>query len=396
MRCRTAGFDTLTRKERLALRVLLIRATAAAARPDLRVGLESLVAAAPIGELPAAAGLHRVAGTVLRGLEGVEGVGDDVRADLAARRSQSALHHLLIVGALSQISRAFDEAGLSWVVMKGPVVADMLYPDPGDRTYGDLDLLLDRRDFPEGMRLLEDLGYRHSVHNWALAEEMLAGQVGMTSPMVSIDLHWHLHYSHEDRRPFALDPEAMVERARRVVVSGASVLTLDPVDTLLTLAFHAARSDGHRLVWLKDIERSVAVDEPDLDELVRRCRAARCGPPVGLILARARALLDAEIPEEIIRSITPMSLRAADRIASSLGYPVQLHERGTAARVYTRSVRSSTLATLYDVPERGVRALRRFLRPPRENESDNSDEKASYLKAVSTSIQGKPCARTSH
>ena len=34
--------------------------------------------------------------------------------------------------------------------------------------------------------------------------------------------------------------------------------TLDSVDTLLSLAFHAARSDGHRLVWSKDIERVVA------------------------------------------------------------------------------------------------------------------------------------------
>jgi putative nucleotidyltransferase-like protein len=396
MKFGTGGLDALTRNERLALRELLIGATAAAARPDLLDGLDRLAAAAPTEALPAAAGLHRVCGTVLLGLEGVAGIRDHVRAELTAQRNHSSLHHLLVIGALNQISRAFDESGLSWVVMKGPVVAGLFYPGVGDRTYGDLDLLLDRRDFPEGMRLLEELGYQHSVHNWALAEEMLAGQVGMTSPVVSLDLHWHLHYSHEDRRPFALDPEAMVERSRRVVVSGASVPTLDPVDTLLTLAFHAARSDGHRLVWMKDVERSVAVDEPDLDELVRRCRSARCGPPVGLILARASRLLHADIPDEIIRAITPTSLRAADRVASSLGHPVQLHERGTAARVYTRSVRSTAAATLFAVPERGARVVRRFLRPPRQNESDNSDEKASYLQAVSTSIQGKPCARTSH
>ena len=46
----------------------------------------------------------------------------------------------------------------------------------------------------------------------------------------------------------------------------------------MTLAFHAARSDGHRLVWLKDIERALAVESRDLDELVRRCRASRCAP----------------------------------------------------------------------------------------------------------------------
>ncbi|HEX2782460.1 MAG TPA: nucleotidyltransferase family protein [Ilumatobacteraceae bacterium] len=384
----TVGLDTLTRAERTALRAVLIRATAAAGRADARDELRPLVDAAPMHALPAAAGLHRVAGTVLRGLDGVTGVPDNVRAELGVRRTQSALHHLRVVGALSQIARVFDEAELSWVVMKGPVVAGLFYPDVGDRTYGDLDLLLDRRDFALGMQLLEDLGYEHGIHNWALAERMLAGQVSLTSPLVSIDLHWHLHYSHEDRRPFAIDPEAMVGRARRVVVSGVNVPTLDPVDTLLMLAFHAARSDGHRLVWHKDVERALAVEQPDLDELVRRCRSARCAPPVGLILARARGLLDAEFPDEIIHALTPVSLRVADRVASGFGPSVQLHDRSTPSRVYTRSVRSSLAATLYAVPERGARLLRRFLRPPRVNESDDAEEKASYLQAVSASVKG--------
>ena len=51
-------------------------------------------------------------------------------------------------------------------------------------------------------------------------------------------------------------------------------------------------------------------------------------------------------------------------------------------------MRSSLGATLYAVPERGVRTLRRFLRPPRVNESDDANEKASYLQAVSASVKG--------
>jgi hypothetical protein len=270
--------------------------------------------------------------------------------------------------------------------MKGPVVAALLYPDVGDRSYGDLDLLVDRRDFAQALRILEDLGYEHTIRNWALAEEMLAGQVVMTSQSVHVDLHWHLHYSSQDRRPFALDPEAMIERSRRVAVSGLTVPTLDPVDTLLTLAFHAARSDGHRLIWLKDVERAVAVEEPDLDELARRCHEYRCAPPVGLILGRARTVLDAKIPDELIQAMTPVALRVTDRLATALVHPVQLHERGTITRVFTRSVRSSTVASLSPVPTRGARRLRRRLLPPRENETDSPDEKESYLEAVSASI----------
>ncbi len=381
------GLDTLTHSERRALRTVLVRATAGAGRANAGGDLDALVSAAPINQLPEAAALHRVSGSVLRALDGTASVPRAVQSQLATMRDQSSLRHLLVIGALSELGRAFDGGGLSWVVMKGPVVAGLLYPDVGDRTYNDLDLLLDRRDFPQAMRILEDLGYRHTIHNWALAEEMLAGQVGMTSRQVNIDLHWHLHYSRDDRRPFALDPRAMIDRARRVVVSGLVVPTLDPTDTLVTLAFHAARSDGHRLVWLKDVERSVAVDAPDFDELVRRCRAYRCAPPVGLILSRARWLLDAEIPQEIIDVTAPAALRAADRVITGAVHPVQLNERPTITRAFTRSVRSSAAASLAATPVRAARWARRRIVPAPENETDSIDEKVSYLDAVAMSSE---------
>jgi hypothetical protein len=379
-----AGLDSLTRHERSSLRALLLRATAAAGGRRVDGELEQLVHAAPVESLPAAAGLHRLGGTVLRGLDGVDGVPGDVTARLGELKRQSSLRHLLITGALSEIARTFDDAGLAWVAIKGPVVAALLYPEPGDRTYGDLDLLVDRRDFPRAMQLLENLGYEHSIHDWLLAEKMMAGQVTMSRAAVAVDLHWHLHYSQEDRGPFDIDPEAMVARRRIVTASGVKIPTLDPVDTLLMLAFHAARSDGHRLVWMKDIEREVAVEQPDLDEVIRRSRAARCAPPVGIMLGRSRALLDADVPDETIRALTPRTLREADRVVAAISQPVRLSERPTLNRTFTRSVRSSAVRTLLATPSRGLRRARRWLFPPPPNETDDLDEKSSYLAAVSS------------
>ena len=382
-----AGLDFLARRERSSLRSLLIRATAAAGGRRVAPELEQLVHAAPIELLPQAASLHRIGGTVLRGLDGVEGVPDDVRVRLGALRQRCTLRHLLLTGALGQLARFLDHAELAWVTMKGPVVAALLYPEPGDRAYADLDLLVHRRDFPTAMHLLEDLGYQHSIHDWRLAERMMAGQVTMTRGPVMIDLHWHLHYSREDRRPFAIVPESMIERRRIVSVSGVETPVLDSVDTLLTLAFHAARSDGHRLVWVKDIERQVAVEQPDLDELVRRSRAARCAPPVGVMLGRSQALLGADLPHEIIEALASTSLRAIDRVVCRLSHPIPLSERPTLNRAFTRSVRSSIVRTMLDTPSRGIRRLRRRLFAYPSNETDDLDEKTEFLEAVSSAVE---------
>jgi hypothetical protein len=232
------------------------------------------------------------------------------------------------------------------------------------------------------VRALETLGYRHVIRNWSLAERVLAGQIKMTRESVDVDLHWHLQYSRQDRCQFALTPGAMLGRARRVDLAGVNAPTFDPVDTLLTLAFHAARSEGHCLVWLKDVERAVTVDEPDLDELVRRCNQHRCAPPVGLILDRSRVLLDAPIPKEIIRTLTPLPLLAAERVAGAISHPIQLHRRTTLTRSFTRSAKSSARASVALIPTRAANRIRELSRPQPENETDDQREKMSYLAAV--------------
>ena len=377
--------DALTRRERDDLRQVLVATVASDGGVGSAARVQDLVARVPMDALAPAAAVHRLSGSVLRGLDGIDDVPAPVIEHLAAVRQRSSFHHLLVTGMLGRIGEEFDRAGIAWVVMKGPVVAALLYPEPADRSYGDLDLLVGRRDFSVAMNILEQLGFEHRVRNWALAERMLAGQVGMRNPEVDVDLHWHVHYSHQDRQPFGLDPEAMIARRRRADVSGVEIPALDPVDTLLTLAFHAARSDGHRLIWLKDIERSLAVETPDLEVLVERARTQRCAPPVGIMLDRARAVLGAEVPGGVVRELVPGPLRSVERTATSLVDPVQFHQRDTLTRMFTRSVRSSTWETLSSVPPRGARMLHRRLFPAVSNETDDPDERASYLSAVADS-----------
>jgi hypothetical protein len=377
--------EALTARERSALRKLLVAAVAAAGRPDRLTELRIAVERAPITALPAAADLHRVTGIVLRGLTALDAVPDEVRGVMEAARVRSSLHHLTIVGALSRVAQEFDAVGLSWLVMKGPVAAGMLYPDAGDRGYADLDLVVARQDFPTAMAILEHLGYRSSILNWSLAERMLAGQIEMKVPAVNIDLHWDFYYSREDREPFALVAEEMLTRTRMIDAGGLKMPTFDAPDTLITLAVHAARSGGHRLLWLKDVERAIAVDRPDLDEVVRRSRSYGCGPSVGIILGRAQRFLGADVPSDIHRALVPPALRGAEATASRLVHPVQLHDRETVTRWLARSMRSSAIRTIGSMPGRAGRLIAKKVRPPSENETDDHAEKQSYLSAVTNS-----------
>jgi hypothetical protein len=84
--------------------------------------------------------------------------------------------------------------------------------------------------------------------------------------------------------------------------------------------------------------------------------------------------------------MTPPILRAADHAVCAVSHPVQLHERPTLTRAFTRSMRSSFTTSLAAVPGRCARQLRRHLFPPPVNETDDPEEKSSYLAAVAGSI----------
>jgi hypothetical protein len=379
---------TVTRSERRPLRDLLLAATASAGRGVNDPRLADLVAGAPIGALPSIAALHRVSGCVHEALSGTAGVPTDVMDALGVARHVAAGLHLSFSHALVQIGEAWNGAGVPWLVMKGPVLTSILYRDPGFRSYADLDLLVAQRSIGDGVDVLERLGYEHAVKNWPLAQWYGASEFVMSRGAVDVDLHWHLLYAHYDRRYFGIDPHVMLERARSVVVAGRPVTTFDKEDTLLHLAVHASRSGAHRLIWFKDIERSLAVDQPDLDVLVQRAREFRCGPSVGIALGRAKALLGAEVPDELVATLLGRSLVSTERIATRLSPPIRFDEDDTLARFIARSVRSSLRTSVADIARRSLRSARRAV-PRRPHETSDPLEKEAFLKAVASGQAGR-------
>lgn len=375
---------SLRKDQRGALQDLLIGALSAYGRNDVDIDLERLVAAAPIENVPAAARLHRVSGGVYDVLCNVPGVPGGVLARLDQRRRVVARRHLMAATALRSILEEFDSAEISWLVMKGPVLTSSFYDGPGDREYGDLDLLVSAVDLAQAVRLLEKLGFTHQIQNWPLAEWFMASEFVMRSSLVDVDLHWHLIYADVERERFEVDPLELLGRARHVDVAGMPVPSFEPADMLLHLAFHAARSGAHRLIWLKDIERCLTIAGPDVRTVVDRARRFGCGPSVAIALDRAR-LVGAQVPEEVLVELAGWPLLAAERTVRRMSGPVRLHERDTIARFVARSVHGSLSATLLAAGPRAWRAARRRLDPVPAHETGDAKERTAFLDAVARS-----------
>jgi hypothetical protein len=229
---------------------------------------------------------------------------DEAVASLERTHATRTAAHMRVLADLDAVVASLSEGAVPFLVVKGPVLSEHLYPSPDLRTYEDLDLLIPPGSFERAVDALRASGSVLLDQNWALTRADTRGQLHFQLPMGTLaDVHWHLLNRENVRHGFSITTDDLFERSREVVVGGRSVPTLDPVDTLLHVALHAALSGGDRLIWLKDIERVLAVDRPAWDDVIQRARAWKAGRSIAITLNRARRSLGAPVPDDALDAL---------------------------------------------------------------------------------------------
>jgi Uncharacterised nucleotidyltransferase len=221
------------------------------------------------------------------------------------------------------------------------LLSSSVYCDPGMRRYSDLDVLVQPDRFADAVAAMEGAGFGNPITSWSPQAYFRAGAIAFDVGGISVDLHWHVIYKYQDRRWYRIDPEQLFSRRRAVDVGGRPCATFDEVDTVFHLALHAAREGCHRLVWLKDIELAIAVGQPDLDELVRRSREARCAPAIGIALARSKWALGTAVPDDIVAALVGRVWPAVVRAIASFDDLGSTSRRPSPGTLVTRQTRMS-------------------------------------------------------
>lgn len=270
--------------------------------------------------LPAAASFHRVVAFVRDRLRTLPYLDEDVAGDLERLYQLQVRDHLRSLHDLARVGRALDQAGVPWLVVKGPVLAQM-YQRDDQRSYADLDLVVPGLSLRDAIAVLDDGENTIIDRNWALLRRNVAGEVHLRlAHGTTADLHWHLLNRAPLRRAFQVDMRGVFERARPVRLGAIQARTLGRADTLVHLGLHGCLSGGNRLVWLKDIERCLADEPPNWDEIVARAHQWRAHLALSAMLARAQRVLSVEVPTSVGRSLAPDGrwralVAAADRVA---------------------------------------------------------------------------------
>lgn len=155
------------------------------------------------------------------------------------------------------------------LLFKGLVLAD-LYPEAHLRDPGDLDILVQPREFDAAADALAAAGWRlqpsmHRDRPDDVAEEYSFALV-FRHPVRPVILD--LHRAPVDRtEPFWIDPEAIFARTERIRFSeGIGVSTPAPEIHLALIALHSVRHGTFRLRWFYDLHLACLAWREQLDQ----------------------------------------------------------------------------------------------------------------------------------
>jgi len=218
-------------------------------------------------------------------------------------RRISALN-VYLSGELRRLLKLFAAHGIDAIPYKGPALAAKAYGRIALRHFGDLDILVRRRDVPRVIELLVAEDYvQHPPLNGVQQALMLRTQCNLPftrdAHRLVVEIHWRV-----SARLFSspLDEESVWENLHTETFEGTEINALAPEDLLLSLCVHGAKHLWERLSWITDIAQLLEV-HPDLNWTRLLESARRTGTERMLLLGLriARDLLGARLPAQIER-----------------------------------------------------------------------------------------------
>jgi Uncharacterised nucleotidyltransferase len=250
------------------------------------------------------------------------------RARLAGALAAARAGHVVMTRALAEVLAGFRAEAIPVIVLKGPVLAETVYPEPALRPFADLDLLVTPDDRRRADAALIALGCRRlaDAHSWQFDVAYDGATVYETPGGIHVDLHWMLLT--EPRYAWNQAAERLVWcRATPIALAGEPALVLAREDLVLHLAAHLAVH--HALAGLLrhwDIALVLSAGGLDWDVLLARAAEWRTRRALGLVLAGAEAAFGPLVPPAALTALAPRGARAA--LLAAL-----LHDADAARRV---------------------------------------------------------------
>jgi hypothetical protein len=274
------------------------------------------------------------------------------------RNTQSSF---FLTGQLIQVLEFLEENGIRAIPFKGPTLALRAYGDVGLRQFGDLDILVHRKDILKVKDLLISRDFKSTLELTGTQQAALlrfdCAYNFDNKQGVTLDVHWDFVERHFS---FYIDVNSVWDRLEPVTISGKQLLTLSADDLLLILCLHGFTHLWERLGWICDVA-SLIDRRKDLNwqRVLENATTLGARGILSLGLLLAGDLLDAPIPPEVSKSLKPVAKvrKLAEQVREQL-----FTQRSTPAGLFAEA---GTLMSLRERRRDRLRSCFRLVTTPR-------------------------------
>ena len=247
---------------------------------------------------------HRLTGHLLGALDdGAFTAQDDQHAAAVDAHERALAVDLMLERLLLATVAQLDAADITPRVLRGSAVAHSVYPEPGLRSFADVDLLVPQHDYDTAVALLCAHGARRRYQEPRKGFDRRFGKGACLEIPSCLGLEIDLHRTLV-AGPFglAVDTDALFEGSTRFLLGEQELHGLDPEDRFLDACFHAALGNKQPyLVPLRDVAQMILCSPLDVAQVRERCRAWRCGIVVQRAIGLAWEAFALDATPEVVR-----------------------------------------------------------------------------------------------
>jgi hypothetical protein len=209
---------------------------------------------------------------------------------------------MLLLTELLRIHKVFEAEQFPLIPYKGPVLGWLAYRSLTQRTFIDLDFVLEHKHIARATVLLDAAGFRAGSGSQAEGSSAAGPAPGQyaffrEATRAQVELHTErtLRYF-----PNCLDIDKLSRRLITVEIHGAKMRTFSIEDTLVMLCVHGNKHFWDRLAWIVDLAELVTAQPVDWALAMQTAAEMKSTRVLLLGLYLANELFGAPLPEFVL------------------------------------------------------------------------------------------------
>ncbi len=208
---------------------------------------------------------------------------------------------LRLRNATARVLRAYREANIPIIVMRGVAVSDLLYPEPYLRPHTDIDILFEKKYTLMAKQVAGNVLHYRPINAYPMLFKL--GDIPLDLHIEPIGAERIKAWKHIT----PLHTQDFFKHATEGKLAGETAWVVHPRVILPYLCFHALKHSFERLIWLYDIALlAKQVHEQGLwDEVLQGIKEYKLERPCFYALSYVKQYMNAPIADDFLHQIKP-------------------------------------------------------------------------------------------